>query len=84
MRAHLGSFELQHGLALGFPPRRLLILLQGQVGVRGSTRVGISRTLPERERKKERERNMQRIDKMEANERGKEEVEREKKVTEKE
>lgn len=54
MRVHLGPLELQHGLALGFPPRRLLILLQGQVGVRGSTRVGISRTLREREREMQR------------------------------
>lgn len=54
MRVHLGSLELQHGLALGFPPRRLLILLQGQVGVRGSTCVGISRTLREREREMQR------------------------------
>ncbi|TNN82834.1 hypothetical protein EYF80_006791 [Liparis tanakae] len=28
-------------LALGFTPRRLLVLLQGQVGIRGSTSVGI-------------------------------------------
>lgn len=39
--AHLGSLQLQLSLALGVTPRRLLVLLQGQVGIRGSTSVGI-------------------------------------------
>lgn len=46
--AHLGSLQLQLSLALGFTPRRLLVLLQGQVGIRRSTSVGIGWTLKER------------------------------------
>lgn len=52
MKMNLGSLELEVGLALGLTPRRLLVLLQGQVGIRWSTRVGISRTLQKRTRVK--------------------------------
>ncbi len=48
-KMNLGSLELEQGLALGLTPRRLLVLLQGQVGIRWSTRVGISRTLQKRQ-----------------------------------
>lgn len=44
-KMNLGFLKLEQDQALGLTPRRLLVLLQGQVGIRWSTRVGISRTL---------------------------------------
>ncbi len=44
---NLGSLELQLGLAFGFTPIRLAVLLRWQVGIRRSARVRIGWTLQE-------------------------------------